>query len=1249
MSHAPRLDTILLPTPADAANIGGLDDGDWIFIQGPGPQRGYYTFIPGVPPPGAILAPGGWLSPFTGGGGGSSPFSSIVYRPGGVSGVNVYATWAEVMAAFNALSGLVRIGIDDSIVSPAVVSADSDLQARAVFVPARQQSPLVAPPTLTVADGRQILNPAGVDGFVRLLANSTVVRPIAFSAGAAHLFELSNGARFENAGATPAFQIAGADQLVLTAFGGSYVTSTGPASVIDLAGTAVLRLFAFDGTTFASPNVVTGAAGTSLFFARDATVPPLSFAPPFGGTFAEFLEDKAAGVAYDDALVVPPIFGNTVQSALDYLKTHSLGVWPASDTVFAVDSAADATKLLRCDLSGQGAGTTTTLTTTATVSRPFRLPDISGTAVVQQDVTGFTFLGQTASDNGSNARLQLSSLIANGAQFRSNQYGANAGNPGISTFKSRAPTVGSPLGVVGSGCLAGDVLFSVTAVGVTPNTLNIPIAGLIRLLIPSSFVPAAQNYVPTEFDIQLVPMAGPINGRRISFKVTSEGVAETLRGVRAGGPNTLPATIDTGALWSSGTAAPNGTIVGSVGDLYTENTGTPGGVLWVKESGAATNTGWNAAQTNGSLPFGGVLYVNLNAPAGGNGSALAPFNTITDALNAIPGVPSRLNRWNILLGPGYYNEAIALRPWAFLIGADAFTTRLNGAANSMTLPAALWNPTGSADPNVTDTRAGFQSVTIVNAQTFDFNTGPVNPPPGPPYSGSNEGKLYFTDVISNSLLTFIAYSTINQTQHRHCQLFGGISQQGMQIQFEETAITGHGLPGTSPIIIADLPDAPAVFVAFGGGTNGDVSVTSTNPLRGASVEMRGFAVGGSLAINGVTTSYQSSPNGIPKIVTLGGGAPSPTTFNGGTAVGYDNALVSPALSGNPTNLQSAIDAIKSMLVPVTSVVPSKGGKPANMGVSPAGNLWMACFGSGGSPSKPYRIEAYDITTDPARPKLLSSTGSPTFAWFNVEQLVFRGTVMFAAAHPVVSGIYAVDISNPIAPANLGSYAGGAPSYDLALSSDGNTAALPLSSGAGGVAFVNVTNPAAMALLSTVGAPNAFVSVETSLWPIVYATDITTGTLRIYDATVPAAPLTLGTLAIDTNIRRMVADGPNKKLYIASTTDQLIYVVDIANNAAPTLLTTIPCGIFGDDTPVHLSLSVVGGRTILLVPMGGQDVNPGSIQSFDVTVPASPKFLRNFYVGQNVSDAQTVGSYIYASNRGGAQELITIQSSMLLNP
>ena len=48
------------------------------------------------------------------GGGTSGGGNQIVYKPGGVSSGNVYATWAEVLTAFDALDGIVDIILDDS-------------------------------------------------------------------------------------------------------------------------------------------------------------------------------------------------------------------------------------------------------------------------------------------------------------------------------------------------------------------------------------------------------------------------------------------------------------------------------------------------------------------------------------------------------------------------------------------------------------------------------------------------------------------------------------------------------------------------------------------------------------------------------------------------------------------------------------------------------------------------------------------------------------------------------------------------------------------------------------------------------------------------------------------------------------------------------------------------------------------------------------------------------------------------------
>jgi hypothetical protein len=48
--------------------------------------------------------------------------SSVVWRPGGVTNGNVYATWAEVVAAVATLQGEVTIAVDDAI-APAVIPA----------------------------------------------------------------------------------------------------------------------------------------------------------------------------------------------------------------------------------------------------------------------------------------------------------------------------------------------------------------------------------------------------------------------------------------------------------------------------------------------------------------------------------------------------------------------------------------------------------------------------------------------------------------------------------------------------------------------------------------------------------------------------------------------------------------------------------------------------------------------------------------------------------------------------------------------------------------------------------------------------------------------------------------------------------------------------------------------------------------------------------------------------------------------
>jgi hypothetical protein len=177
----------------------------------------------------------------------------------------------------------------------------------------------------------------------------------------------------------------------------------------------------------------------------------------------------------------------------------------------------DATKAILFDAQG-AASTSTTLVAAETVNQSLTLPDITGTLLASDASTGMVFINQAGALHGSNSGIQYSTTFSNRAQIRMNQYGNNTGVPGISTFKSRGATIGSLAPVQ-----PGDVLFRDTAVGVTDN-LSIPLSGLISINVAPNGVPAGQGWISTDYQLQLVPLAGPANGRKEAFRVTGEGI-----------------------------------------------------------------------------------------------------------------------------------------------------------------------------------------------------------------------------------------------------------------------------------------------------------------------------------------------------------------------------------------------------------------------------------------------------------------------------------------------------------------------------------------------------------------------------------------------------------------------------------------------------------------------------------------------------------------------------------------------------
>ncbi len=275
-----------------------------------------------------------------------------------------------------------------------------------------------------------------------------------------------------------------------------------------------------------------------------------------------------------------------------------------ADNQFTIVDAVDTTKQLQFDVQGLTA-TVTTFITNPTLSRTLITPDIDGTLIVAQTGTNEVFIGgPTGTLHASGSGIQYSTDVASRAQIRFNQYGNNTGVPGISTFKSRSVTIGglAPVQV-------GDVIYRATSVGVTDN-LSIPLSGLISINVSS--VPAGQGYIGTDYELQLVSVDGPANGRRVVYKMTSEGVAQLLETTSAGSHTTVPS----GVVILDGTGnitVLNSKIPVNARILLTIQPGVaPTGTVYV--SAITANTSFTVTSNAGAADSGVEVYYQIFVP-----------------------------------------------------------------------------------------------------------------------------------------------------------------------------------------------------------------------------------------------------------------------------------------------------------------------------------------------------------------------------------------------------------------------------------------------------------------------------------------------------------------------------------------------------------------------------------------------------------------------------------------------------------
>jgi len=281
------------------------------------------------------IGPGSTINGPSGGGGPPGPpgppgtSAAFIWRPGGVASASVLVTWAQVEVVIAANSGAVVILVDTSI-APAIVPAIADTECFGRVEFGTYTYTVTAFAEITVADGGRLKNP---HRFVSCtIRGAPTVRPFIELTlpGMGLFFERGPGLILDLGATQAAVHVAvGAAFAIISNFEGAIMqsaTGIAPAIVdIDPLTVVLFAVIAAAGvnTGYAYPaNTFSGAAAGSVTFLTDASAPFNPQTLLIGGqNYQPF--DKAAGVIYDDALVLPPLGAVDVQAAIDALKTSN--------------------------------------------------------------------------------------------------------------------------------------------------------------------------------------------------------------------------------------------------------------------------------------------------------------------------------------------------------------------------------------------------------------------------------------------------------------------------------------------------------------------------------------------------------------------------------------------------------------------------------------------------------------------------------------------------------------------------------------------------------------------------------------------------------------------------------------------------------------------------------------------------------------------------------------------------------------
>lgn len=345
-----------------------------------------------------------------------------------------------------------------------------------------------------------------------------------------------------------------------------------------------------------------------------------------------------------------------------------------------------------------------------------------------------------------------------------------------------------------------------------------------------------------------------------------------------------------GVLIKDNTIGPSGVNAGLLYNIPISSTVPTNGQTLVYNSGLNE---WAPGSSGGGGPSAyttQLIYVRKGGnDISGNGTITAPYATITYAMSTITDALWE-KRYVIDLGPGNWSDNFSWKAWVFIRGSTVLATRLTGSININDLS---WAFPGSHS----DERSGAQNLNFSGTMTLDFS-----------FSNSQYGKFYYWNCNMNNNLVITGVNPINQCIVEGGFWFGGITASGV-------AITWNGVSGQGGTVALTSSSIACSFTAFGGGTVGNLSITTVSGLPPTST-LIDCPILGSLTLSGAGSQLSATVSSLP--------LKNQITNVGGTIILLSDAY---SLAYVPTNLvdwngvgpstvQAALDRIAAKIGPI---------------------------------------------------------------------------------------------------------------------------------------------------------------------------------------------------------------------------------------------------------------------------------------------------------------------------------------------